>query len=526
MFSGKLNMKLETGAAYMEINMKIKLCSGILMAAALMPACASAAVYRSNSDTGVEILDYIENNRRAARENALTDEQKQLVKDTAAMKAHLSEPLDPAKGMPVAVEGDDLSYDQHTGAVYAKGKVRITSLDKRRFTTEEADGNLKTHDVDIEDKSHMLQLTPGQQRITLDGYKTHYNYERQSGQMEDAKGKVDHQYITAKRIEFYPDEVILYDGTATKCAAKKPDYHISARKIEIHKSTNMMIMHDVKYWLGGTVIYQEKYSEQDMSKDNSKWWPAAGYNNDDGFWISQQFTHRLAKNAQATLDMRYMTKQGFKNVASIDWANGRNAYSLKYGYFEDSNSHWIKKEPTFTYTYGNRIGKLPYAYTLNYENGRWYQDGKTSNHTYYNVTINRDPIVFNNWYLFLSTGYSITKESYDHSTSTGFSYDGTLLKNFNDRWAGFVGYHYTHSNAQNSLFNYNLDDYSRKLEAGVSYRFSDKDRLVAGWNYDMTGKQLKDVDYYWYHDIHCAQLVVRYRDKRQQWGASVQFIPW
>ena len=89
-----------------------------------------------------------------------------------------------------------------------------------------------------------------------------------------------------------------------------------------------------------------------------------------------------------------------------------------------------------------------------------------------------------------------------------------------------MGYHYTHSNAQNSLFNFNVDDYSRKLEAGFSYRFSDKDRLVAGWNYDMTGKQLKDIDYYWYHDIHCAQLVVRYRDKRQQWGASVQFIPW
>lgn len=180
MFSGKLNMKLETGAAYMEINMKIKLCSGILMAAALLPGYA-AAEYHASTDTGVDILDYIENERQAERENALTDEQKQLLKDTEAMKAHLSEPLDPAKGMPVAVEGDDLSYDQHTGAVYAKGKVRITALDQRRFTTEEADGNLKTHDVDIEDKSHMLQLTPGQQRITMDGYKTHYNYEKQTG---------------------------------------------------------------------------------------------------------------------------------------------------------------------------------------------------------------------------------------------------------------------------------------------------------------------------------------------------------
>ena len=74
MFSGKLNMKLETGAAYMEINMKIKFCSGILIAAALLPGYA-AAEYHANTDTGVDILDYIENERQAERETALTDEQ-------------------------------------------------------------------------------------------------------------------------------------------------------------------------------------------------------------------------------------------------------------------------------------------------------------------------------------------------------------------------------------------------------------------------------------------------------------------
>ena len=49
---------------------------------------------------------------------------------------------------------------------------------------------------------------------------------------------------------------------------------------------------------------------------------------------------------------------------------------------------------------------------------------------------------------------------------------------------------------------------------------------MAGWNYDMTGKQLKDVDYYWYHDLHCAQLILRYREKRDQWKIGIQLMPW
>lgn len=510
----------------MEINTKIKICSGVLAAAALLPSYAYAGAYSSSSDTGVEILDYIENNRRAERENRLTEEQKQLLKDTADMKAHLSEPLDPAKNMPVGIEGDDLTYNQRTGAVYAKGNVRITSLDQRRFTTQQADGNLKTKDIDIEDKSHMLQMTPGQHRIALDGYKTKYNYGRQTGQMEDASGKVDHQYITAKRIEFYPDEVILYDGTTTKCSAKHPDYHISAKKIEIYKSANRMVLYDVKYWLGKVVLYTEKRSEQDLTKNNSQKWPKAGYDNDDGFWVEQHFDHPVAKNVNTYLDMHYMTKHQFKNVIGMDWANGGNGASIKYGYFEDSNNNWIKKEPTLTYSYGNRLGHLPLSYSLNYEIGRWYQSGRTSTHRYYNATLARDPIVFDGWMLFLSTGYSITQESYDKSQVNGLSYDATLLKNFNDRWSGFAGYHYTYNNSKNSLFNYNLDDYSRKFETGLSYRIDDKNRIVAGVNYDMEGKILKDVDYFWYHDVHCAELIFRYRAKRHQWHVGYQFIPW
>ena len=62
--------------------------------------------------------------------------------------------------------------------------------------------------------------------------------------------------------------------------------------------------------------------------------------------------------------------------------------------------------------------------------------------------------------------------------------------------------------------------------AGISYRFDDKNRIMVGENYDMNNRHLKDVDWYWFHDIHCAQLIVRYRAKRQKINFTLQFAPW
>ena len=53
---------------------------GLCAALLAMPGAALAA-YHADSDTGVEALDYIENEHRSAREQRLTAEQEQLLKD-------------------------------------------------------------------------------------------------------------------------------------------------------------------------------------------------------------------------------------------------------------------------------------------------------------------------------------------------------------------------------------------------------------------------------------------------------------
>ena len=106
------------------------------------------------------------------------------------------------------------------------------------------------------------------------------------------------------------------------------------------------------------------------------------------------------------------------------------------------------------------------------------------------------------------------------------NYDAILGKDFDEKWAGFAGYHYTKNNTQNSLFDFGLDSYSQKLDAGLSYRMDNLNRFVAGIEYDTQASHLRDVDYYWYHDLHCSQVILRYRAKRSKFEVHWQFTPW
>ena len=99
-------------------------------------------------------------------------------------------------------------------------------------------------------------------------------------------------------------------------------------------------------------------------------------------------------------------------------------------------------------------------------------------------------------------------------------------REFNDRLAAFVGYAYTKNNSTNSLFDFNMDSYSRKLQGGISYYLTPKDRVAIGVKINADTHKVEDVDYYWYHDLHCSQAVVRWRGKRKKLEFHWEFIPW
>ncbi|MBR2215704.1 MAG: LPS-assembly protein LptD [Selenomonadaceae bacterium] len=524
------------------------------------------AEYNADTDTGVDALDYIEERHRQERERALTEEQKELLRDVESMRANLRRPLateaedkktadssapktatpesdtkndeggehgdkDAAKPktkpLPIAFEGDDLTYYEATGDFVAKGKVDVLRLDATRLQSELITGNVKTEQVEVPDKVHVLRLTPGDVRVTLDGFRGRYNYGQRTGVLEDVVGKVDSQYITGKRFEFYPDHVVIYEGTQTKCGAKAPHYHVSAEKIEIWPNDKIKL-YNSKFWLGKMLIAKKAYHEVNITPGaGTAVYPRIGYDNDDGLYLLYNHQIPLADHFTATGHFYVNTNQGIRSYADVTYRNRDNSARIEYGYLEDSDSSWVQKQPSFIYEYGKHFGGAPFSYNFSYELGRWQKEGVVSTHQRYGVGLARDPISFHKGFrLHLSTGYSITKESADNSKVQGFNWDALLTKDFDDKWAAFLGYHYAASNKETSLFKFNESDYARKVGTGVSWRVTDLDRLVVGVGYNAGANSIHDVDYYWHHDLHCSQVILRYRAKRDTWQIRWQFTPW
>ena len=489
------------------------------------------AIYESKSDTGTTIFDYIENRRREERTNALTDEQKKLISDIGEAKERLPKPIEADKPVPAAFEGDDMVYNAATGEFIATGKVDIIQLEGYRFQSDEATGNILKQEINIEGKAHVLQLKPDAPRVTLDGYNTVYNYGTKIGTMDAANGKAGEYYISGKRFEFYPDHVVVHDGKQTKCSAKNPDYSLTAERMEIYPE-QIMRMYNVKLWIKNVVVGKRSYMEQRVGEENDNYFPTVGYDKDDGFSVSDTFEFSIFPHGFAILNPYVDTKNGVRSSGEIHYINRDFKIRALYGYYRDGNSKWIQKRPSLDFYYSKNFPTLPLSYSLEYEIGRWKNDTTSSRHQEMKIGLNHHPIFLPGRYiLFLGTSYTITKDRVKNSQNNktrvnGMNYDITLAKEFDDRFAAYTAYHYSKSNSKNSVFDFNLDSYSHKLETGVSYKLTDKDRFVIGWKFDVQNGTLEDTDYYWYRDLHCSTAVFRWRGKRKKFEAHWQFTPW
>ena len=506
-----------------------KILSGLMVTALILPAAAgtaSAATYHSDSDTSLGLLDYLENEHRAARAQKPNPEKEQLKADTEEMSKHLRYPIDPTKAAPVAFEGDDLTWNQVTGDFTAKGKVKVTQLDQHRFEGENVDGNTIDQRIHIPGKGHMLQFTPGQTEVMLDGFETNYNYHTRTGTMESAKGKVAENYMTGKKFEFYPDKIVVYDGTKTKCSAINPDYSLYARKIEIYPD-DKMVMHNVRFKIKGMTFLSKSKYEVNLKKDTtvSDWFPRFGYDKTNGLWVRQNLKQPIAKHVDANAKIVYTTKKDWRNEFNVGWVNAGNYARVTQGYFDDSDDNWIKKQPSLLVGHTARIGNSPFHYSVNGEYGRWKQGEVKSNHKMYNVGLSYDPIRFEGWKLNLSTSYEVTHESYNDAHYSGFNYDATLTKDFDDRWSGYGAYRYQKNNRENSPFDFDNDTYSRKVEAGFSYRIDENNRVAFGSKYDVDNATWRKFDYYWFHDMHCSQVILHYEGRDKTWKVKWRFLP-
>ncbi len=480
------------------------------------------------ADTDVEILNYVEDQRRMARDKEKNKAINEFKAEVDAEYAKDGIEITDPQNAPIIFEGNDIMYNSVTGEVYGKGDVKITQ-NYSRMTTDDANGNLNTGDVDIPAKAHVLQVA--NPTLDVNSEKTKYNYKQKTGVMHDLKGRIDNRYVSGEQVEFYPEYYVVYNGTMTRCPAKKPDYYLRADKIEIYPDDHM-VAYNAKFIIKDTVIYQtdEYRTKIGTNSDNSKMWMPFTFrvNDEDGLVIGYNYNKSIAKNVGVYADLKYTTKHDMKNIYGIGWHNAGGSFNIEGGKYEDDDDRWLTKDIAYIYNYGSRIGDSPLSFNIRNEYGKWKEGNIKSWHREHDFSLRHDPIRLDKdgkFRLFPSMGYRLVYEDYDDSNYNSLYYDVTLLGEFNDKLVGYAGYHYSRVSAENTLFKYGLEDYSKKVSAGLSYSIDDKNRIVVATGFDASDNLLlRDLDYYWYHDWHCVETEVKYEQKKDKWSIHFNFL--
>ncbi|EAX47302.1 OstA family protein [Thermosinus carboxydivorans Nor1] len=421
---------------------------------------------------------------------------------------------------PIVIEADKLYFSDLTGDLFAQGNVQVTQ-DQDKLFAALVQGNTKQGEVWVDGKATLVQP-----EAKLTGQKIRYNYQQKNGTIQNAAGTIGNERVSAQNIQILPNEMILHDGTMTKCPAQVPDYHISADKVEIWPGEKM-IAYNAKFWIKDKVIFSlPKYQKSLRKKDSQSEFPRVGYYSEDGFYIKQYLETPVTENVAAFADLAYYTKSGFKPAFGLIDREKSYTFTVVDGDYRDSDGNWIKKEPEFKLDLGSRrLGSLPVSYSFYALYGKWTDDYKSSWHQDYNLYFSRDPIKLDpSLNLYLGTGIEQVHESYDGSTQNIYKFDATLAKTWSPRLSLWVGYHYTRNNA--TLFDYERTDLAKELDTGFSYRMDRLNAISFNQSYDLNNNRVYDQDITWHRNLHCWEAAITYRIKRQQIVFDINTVKW
>ncbi|MBP2654187.1 MAG: lptD 2 [Firmicutes bacterium] len=408
--------------------------------------------------------------------------------------------------VPIVIEADEINFSDSTGDMFAKGNVVIVQ-DKAQVAGNLIRGNSKKNEVWIDGEAIFRQ--PG---MNLTGSAARYNYATKNGTMKAAKGQVDRQFVTGQNMTMQPDELVLYNGTVTKCPAKKPDYHMSAGKIEVWPGDHM-VAYNVKLWVKDTVILSLPKYQVSLKKDSSDSdpFPKVGYNSSLGLKIKEHIELPVGDKVSFFTDQAYYSKVGYRPVYGVVDREKNYEIGVVQGHFVDGDDNWIKKEPEFSLKFNKRrLGKLPVEYTFGTSYGKWTDSTKSSWHQATGVYFSGLPIKMSKNTVFnLGTGFENIRESYDDSSVNRYRYDATMTTKWAPKFSTVLGYHYVSDTT--SIFEYDKIDLNRELDAGFNWKIDKMNGFSYKQAYNMHTNHVYYEDFTWHHDLHCWDAALTYR---------------
>ena len=456
-----------------------------------------------------------------------------------AALAHAA-PKDPKKAkkppQPVSIEADELFINDRTGELFAQGKVVITQ-DKSRILSDLVRGNSKEMEVWTEDKARLIEPY-----TDVVGMRLRYNYGARMGTINDLKGKCGDDFISGKTARFEGGKITAFDVTTTGCPSKgTPDYRVTARKVEIWPE-DKLIAYDANVWIQNVIIYTTpKYvkSLKKGEKDDEK--PRYGYQDPDGFWVSQRFRYPFTETLSLITDLTYYTVKGFK--PTFDLVNEQKDYTMHLSAGEFSSmsassdpmfggfknvSNWVTKTPEFRFElHQRRLEKTPFQYHFNATLGNWTDSNKTSFHQNYLLYFTRDPIYLekdkkNSWVWSNGFGVEHIRESYNESTQNLIRYNTSVSKTISPRLSVWTGFNYT--NSDYSAFAYNSISVAQEWYSGIKIQLDKKTAFSYTHSYDITNGRTYENMYTLYRNLHCWEFYIQYQEKSQRWFWNITVV--
>lgn len=444
-----------------------------------------------------------------AADKKTTDKKSQ---STAAAKAKA----------PITLEGDELSFSDATGQVFAKGNVVVTQNDVK-LTTDILNGNTKQSLVWTDSPATVTQ--PG---INLVGTGLKFNYGNNTGNLDKASGKVNRQFVTGHEIELVsPSELIINDGTMTACPAKVPDYHISAEKIEIWPGEKM-IAYNAKFWIKKKVIFSlPKYQTSLKKGEGESQFPRVGYTSDDGVFISQYLEYPVMANLAAYADLGYYSKRGFEPVYGLISRQTNYTINAFQGEFRNGDDEWVKMEPEVEFRLNpQRLGNTGFTANFSASHGKWKEGSVSGWRQDYNFYLSHDPIKLSNVFsLNLGTGYERLNYGYNDTSNNVWRFDSMLNAKASDKLNIWTGYSYRNQSGT-SPYDYDRIDISRELISGFNYKIDRMNALKVNTSYDLDLQRFEDIDYTWQRNLHCWEAEITYREKRDQLTMKISTAKW
>ena len=424
--------------------------------------------------------------------------------------------------LPTTVYAENLTFDNKTGNIQATGKVQVVRGGES-ILTDKLDGNYNTGDLWLHEGGQYLSPT-----ADLTAVQGQYNYNEKTGSMQTVQGKIDKEYITSEQVDIYPDRYKAGKSTITRCNAHKPDFYAKAERVDIFPGKKM-VAYNMKVYIKDQFIYaQERYVQDITPGQEDSMIPTIRYDNKDGFEIKKRFTKSLGHEVDAFFDFDLFSDAGFKPVAGVIHDTNNYKMQVLTGEQRDSDRNWITKEPEARFDYKTKkIADTHLNYSFYALHGKWVDEHKTSWHTDMGVSVSRDPIYLSkdkDLWLNLGTGYSRILESYDDSKRNVFSANGVLHKRFDERLQAWTGYYYTSD--KNSLFDYDDPDMSKEIRTGLAYRLTGRDVLTVEHRYDVQNQETYDLDFTLVHNLHCMELELGYRSKRNEFNMHWRLINW